>query len=168
MSDMNGTGTIFIKVDTPLPATLSIESEEFLPGWRVIQNLDRHALARKIENANWNFFYLAGDLRATALGRDRPGTLRRAVKCVLAKPVGQKFNSLEITEIVSKRFLGIPFMSVAAHSRHIQQGIGLVPAKDFVLPTSIAAAPKASLDSDEQQRHGEMAVRQYTALISSS
>jgi hypothetical protein len=168
MSDINRTRTIFIKEDTPLPRTLSIESEAFLPGWRVVVNLDRYAMARKIEGANWNFFYLAGELRATVLGRDRSGTLRRAVKCVLAKQEGQKFNSLEITKAVSKRFLGIPFMSVTAHARHIQEGIGLVPVKDFVLTTSIAAAPRAGVDSGEQQRHGEMAVKKYRALISSS
>ncbi len=155
MPDINRTMTIFIKEDTPLPANLPIESEAFLPGWRVVKNLDRSALARNIEGANWNFFYLAGEIRATVLGRDRSGTLRRAVKCVLAKQEGQKFNSLEITKLVAKRFLGIPFMSVTAHSRHIQQGIGLVPAKDFVL--RMPAALK-----------GEVAAKQYVALISSS
>ena len=161
-------GTIFIRENTLLPVGLAIESEAFLPGWRVVQNLDRNALARRIESSHWNFFYLAGEFRATALGRDRSGTLRRAVKCVLGKQEGQKFNSLEITKAVSKRFLGIPFVSVTAHARHIQEGIGLVPAKDLVLTTSIAAAPKAGLDSGELQRHGEMAVKQYTGLISSS
>jgi hypothetical protein len=161
-------GTIFIRESTLLPVGLAIASEAFLPGWRVVQNLDRYALARRIESSNWNFFYLAGELQVTVLGRDRPGTLRTAVKCVLGKQEGQKFNSLEITKAVSKRFLGIPFVSVTAHARHIQEGIGLVPAKDFVLTTSIAAAPKAGLDSGELQRHGEVAVKQYTALISSS
>ena len=168
MSDLNGTKTIFIKEDTPLPGTLSIESEAFLPGWRVVENLDPYALARKIESANWNFFYLASELRATVLGRDRSGTLRRAVKCVLGKRQGQKFNSLEITKVVSKRLLGIPFISITAHARHIQQGIGLVPAKDFVLTTSIAAAPRVGVDSSEQQHHREVVTKQYTALISSS
>jgi hypothetical protein len=105
-------------------------------------------------------------MRATVFGREGLGALRRAVKCVLAKQEGQKFNSLEITKRVSKRFLGIPFMSVAAHSRHIQQGVGLVPAKDLVLrmpPT----APKSRLDSGGEQHHAG-AAKQYTALISSS
>src|SRR2546425_11232732 len=155
MPDINRTITIFIKEDTPLPANLPIESEAFLTGWRVVKNLDRSTLTRNIEGANWNFFYLAGEIRATVLGRDRSGTLRRAVKRVLAKQEGQKFNSLEITKGVSKRFLGIPFMSVTAHSRHIQQGIGLVPPEDFVL--RMPAAP-----------NGEVATRQYVALISSS
>ena len=157
-----------IREDTPLPANLSIESEAFLPGWRVVKNLDRSALTRKIEDANWSFFYLAGEIRAIVLGRDRPGTLRRAVKCVLAKQQGQKFNSLEITKIVSKRFLGIPFMSVTAHSRHMQQGIGLVPARDFVLRMPVAEVPESGLASGREEHHAEVATKQYTALISSS
>ena len=68
MPDINRAGTILIREDTPLPANLSIESEAFLPGWRVVKNLDRSTLARSIEGANWNFFYLAGEIRATVLG----------------------------------------------------------------------------------------------------
>jgi hypothetical protein len=155
VSDTNKKGTIFLREHTLLPENLSIKSESFLPGWRVVRNLDRSPLARNIESRKWFFFYLAGEMRATVLGRDRPGTLRRAVKRVLAKQEGQKFNSLEITKVVSKRFLGIPFMRVTAHSRHIQQGIALVPVK--VLALRMPAAP-----------NGEVVARQYTALISSS
>ncbi len=156
MPDTNRTMTIFIKEDTPLPANLPIESEAFLPGWRVVKNLDRSTLARNIGGANWSFFYLAGEMRATVLGRDRSGTVRRAVRRVLAKQKGQKFNSLEITNVVSKRFLGIPFIDITAHSRHIQQGIGLVPAKDSALRMPVAAPNK------------EMATKRNTALIPSS
>jgi hypothetical protein len=151
-----------------LPANLSIESEDFLPGWRVVKNLDRTTLVQTIEEANWTFFYLAREIRAIVLGRDRLGTLRRAVKCVLAKQQGQKFNSLEITKIVSKRFLGIPFMSVTAHSRHMQQGIGLVPARDFVLRMPVAEVPESGLASGREEHHAGVATKQYTALISSS
>jgi hypothetical protein len=168
MSDINRTRIIFIKEDTPLPETLSIVSEAFLPGWQVVKNLDRQALTREVEGANWNFFYLAGEMRATVFGREGLGTLRRAVKCILAKQEGQKFNSLEITKIVSKRFLGIPFLSVAAHSRHIQQGVGLVPAKDFVLRMPVAEMPESGLASGREEHHAGVATKQYTALISTS
>jgi hypothetical protein len=167
MPDTDKTRAILIRENTPLPANLSIESEAFMPGWRVVKNLDRYTLARNIEGANWNFFYLAGAMRATVLGRDRSGTLRRAVKRVLAKQEGQKFNSLEITKVVSKRFLGIPFTSVTAHSRHIQQEIALVPAKDVVLRMP-AAVPERRLDSGGEQQHAKVATKQYTAVISSS
>src|SRR5882724_4176896 len=127
MSLSNKSGATLIRENTLLPAGLTIESEVFLPGWRVVKNLDGSALARNVEGANWNFFYLAGESRATAFGRDQSGALRKAVKRILAKQEKQ-YNSLEITRVASKRFLGIPFMLVvAAHSRHIQQGICLGP-----------------------------------------
>jgi hypothetical protein len=143
MTETNKSGTIFIRENTLLPENLSIESEAFLPGWRVVRNFDRSTLARNIERTKWYFFYLAGAMKATVLGRNRSGTLRRAVKHILAKRETQQSNSLEVTEVVSKWFCGIPFMSVTAHSRHIQQRIGLVPTKDFVL--SIPAAPNGEV-----------------------
>ncbi len=88
---------IFIREGERLPTALSVQSEAFLPGWRVVKNLDRQALTQEVEGANWNFFYLAGEMRATVFGREGLGALRRAVKCVLAKQEGQKFNSLEVT-----------------------------------------------------------------------
>jgi predicted amino acid-binding ACT domain protein len=166
MTATDMSGTILIREKTLLPAGLAIESEVFLPGWRVVKNLDGSALARNIERANWNFFYLVGETRATVLGRDRSGTLRRALKRVLAKQEKQ-FNSLEITKVVWKRFLGIPFMlSVAAHSRHIQQSICLVPAKDFVLAMPVPA-PENRLSSSEQRR-AEVITKPHEALISNS
>jgi len=167
MSATNRSGTILIRENTLLPEGLNIESEVFLPGWRVVKSLDGSTLARNIEVLNWNLFYLAGDIRASALGRDRPGTLRKAVKRVLAKQE-ERFNSLEITRVVAKRFLGIPFMRVAAHTRHIQEGICLVSAKDSVMAMPVSAAPQSRPDSNREQRHAEVTTKPCTALISNS
>src|SRR5260370_21559027 len=144
MSEINRTRTVFIREDTLLPTMLAVESERFLPGWRMVKNLDRQALTRAIEGASWNFFYLAGEIRTTVFGREGVGTLRRAVKRILAKQEGQsfRFNALEITKIASKWFLGIPLTSVTAHSRHIQLGIALIPAKDLSGPP-LKAIPSA-------------------------
>jgi len=139
-----------------------------LPGWRVVKNLDGSALARSIEGANWNLFYLAGEFRATAFGRDPSGALRKAVKRILAKQEKQ-YNSLEITRVVSQRFVGIAFMlSIAAHSRHIQQSTCLVPAKDFPLGMTVLAAPESKLGSSREPRRAEAIGKPHTALISGS
>jgi hypothetical protein len=168
MSVSNMSGITLIRENTLLPAGLRIESEIFLPGWRVVKNLDGSALARNIEGANWTFFYLAGESRAIAFGRDQSGAFRKAVKRILAKQQKQ-FNSLEITKVVSRRFLGIPFMlSIAAHSRHIQQGMCLVPAKDFDLGMTVLAAPESRLGSGREQRRREVIGKPHTALISGS
>ena len=163
MSANNTSRTILIRENTLLPAGLAVESEVFMPGWRVVKNLDGYGLGQKIEEAKWYFFYLAGEIRAIALGREELGTLRRAVRQILAKWEGQKFNSLEITKGASKWFLGILFMSVTAHFRHIQQGICLVPAKNSVLKM-----PESASSGGGEVRHGAVARKQYAALISSS
>jgi hypothetical protein len=164
MSKSDRTRTVFIREGTLLPTLRSMEVEPFLPGWRIVKNLDRQALTREIEGANWNFFYLAGEIRTTVFGRGGIGTLRRAVKRILARQEGQsfRFNSLEITKISSKWFLGIPLTSVTAHSRHIQLGIALIPAKD------VLRRPFAAIPSARASHHGEVIAKQYAAVISSS
>jgi hypothetical protein len=163
----NMSGTILIRENTLLPAGLAIKSDVFLPGWRAVRNLDGYGLGRKIEEANWNYFCLAGEIRITVLGRNSWKSLRRAVKRVLAKQEKQ-FNSLEITKVVLKRFLGIPFVSVAAHTRHIQQGICLVPAKDFVWGKPAPAVTEESPNSGRKRHRADETTKQYTVLISSS
>jgi len=148
-------GSIFIRENTLLPGGLIIETETFLPGWRAVRNCDGYRLGRKIEEAKWNFFYLAGELRAIVLGRMGPESLRRAVRSILAKPEAQRFNSLEITGTRSRWFLGIPFVTVTANFRHIQQGLALDRANDFT-----RKAPAAS--------EGAIAANNYETLVSSS
>ena len=128
-----------------MPAGVTLESEAFLPGWRSLPNLNGRQLGRKIEKAKWNYFYLAGPMKATVLGRERLAAYGRAVKRVLAKKQNQSFNSLEISKTISKRILGVPYLSISAHSRHIQEGMYLVSAKDFRLrdPSATRSAPLA-------------------------
>jgi len=124
------TGTILIKDGTVLPGELQFESEPCATGWRLVKNLDGHGLGQKIHEAGWSFFYLAGEIRATIFGFDGQKTVRRAVKRILANLRPDKFNGLEITQVEAKRFLGFPYASVCAHSRHIQENVFLLQAKD--------------------------------------
>lgn len=160
-------GTILVRDNVPWPVGLAIESEAFLPGWKALKNFDGYELGRKIEEANWNFFYLAGEIKVTVLGSNCSKTLRRAVKRVLAKQEKQ-FNALEIIKIVSKRFLGVPFMNITAHSRHIQQGICLVAAKDALPGFPAPGDAENTLDNEWERRHAEENTKRYTVQISSS
>ena len=131
MPDTIKTGTILIKEGTLLPEAVRFESEPCAPGWRFVKNLEGYALDRKIQEAGWTFFCLAGEIEATVFGFDGQKTVRRAVKRILAKLKSEKFNSLEITRVTSKRFLGVPYASVSARSRHIQESMFLFRAKDL-------------------------------------
>lgn len=126
MSDNNTAETILIRESTLLPAGLAVESEVFLPGWRVVKNLDRPTLARNIEGANWTFFCMGREIRTTVFGIDEEKMVLRAIKEILARLKSEKFNSLEITRVASvasKRFSDVRYITVSAQSRLIQKTI---------------------------------------------
>jgi hypothetical protein len=66
---------------------------------------------------------------------------------VLAKKQSQRYNSLEIAKIISKRFLGVPYLTISAHSRHIQEGMYLAPVEDFRLreASDLTTTPKTTI-----------------------
>jgi hypothetical protein len=130
MAETIKTGTILIKDGTLLPDALQFESEPCATGWRLVKNLDGYGLGRKIHEAGWTFFCLAGEIKATVFGFDRQKTARRAVKRILTNLKSEKFNGLEIMQVQAKRFLGLPYASVYAHSRHIQEDAFLLQVKD--------------------------------------
>ena len=134
MPDTIKPGTILIKEGTLLPEAVRFESEPCVPGWRLVKDLDGCGLDRKIRDAGWTFFCLAGQLGATVFGIDEQKTLSRAVGQILANLESAEFNSLEIMRVTSeasKRFLGVRYVTVSAQSRHIQESACLFGAKDL-------------------------------------
>ena len=110
-----------MRVGTIIPQSLRVETEPYSQGWEIIKNSDGNSVDRDVRRADWNFFFLAASIHATAMGYGGERTVRRAVERVLAKATPSKFNCLEITEVSTKRFLGFPYVLVSAHSRHIQK-----------------------------------------------
>jgi hypothetical protein len=152
MSAKNTSRTVLIREITLLPKDFVLEMEPFVPGWKIVLGIDAYGLGRKLEEAHWNFFYLASETKVIVFGREKPGTLRRAARQIIAKHKGQKCNSLEITSAASKSFLGIPFLHVAAHSRHIQESLFLMPGTESAARTPFAATQGLELESKERQR----------------
>jgi hypothetical protein len=113
-------GTILL-ADRPLITQfLGLESEPYSGKWGVVQGLDGFALDRKVHAAGWNFFFMAAEEKVMFFGSIGTTKIRNAMRRILAKVRPQSFNCLEITGIVAKRFLGIRYATVSAHSRHIQ------------------------------------------------
>src|SRR2546425_4463082 len=116
------TGTILIREGTPLPeAALGFETEPCAPSWTLVKNLDGYGVNRKIDEAGWTFFCLAGEIKATVFGFDAQKAARRAVKRILARLKGEGFNSLEVTAGGSERFLGGSYTGVSPPPRHIPE-----------------------------------------------
>ena len=123
MTDAIKAGTILIRQGTPMPDSMQLESQSDSSAWTSVKDLDRNEFAGKIDSAGWTFFFMAGDIKATVFGFNRQKTLSAALKQIIASVKSDRCNSLEITEVTRKSFLKVPYVSVSAHSRHIQKGL---------------------------------------------
>lgn len=56
--------------------------------------------------------------------------IRNAIRRILAKVRPQGFKCLEVTGIIAKRFLGLRFATLSAHSRHIQPSLPSRSSRD--------------------------------------
>jgi hypothetical protein len=125
------TGTILFKDGTLLPQGLFVASETCGPNWRRVSTLRGYDLGRAIAGAGWTFFCLAIAIKSTVFGFDKPKRIATAVKRILEKLDHQEFNSVEITDVTAKHFLGVPYATVHARSRHIQESAYIFHAPDF-------------------------------------
>jgi hypothetical protein len=118
-------GAILIEAWPAMTKLFGIESEPYSGSWSVVKALNGFAIDRKIHAAGWNFFFMAAEFKVMFLGARGADKIRGALTRILGKVRGQDFNCLEVTGIVAKRFLGIRYTVVSAHSRHIQQSVYL-------------------------------------------
>jgi hypothetical protein len=121
MTDAIKTGDILIERGASMPESLLLEGKSYSGGWRSVSNLDLNGLDAAIHKAGWTFFFMAGEIKITAFGFDKERAVRRAVKRVITNVEAHKCNCVEITEVSAKSFLGMPYVNVSAHSRHIQE-----------------------------------------------
>jgi hypothetical protein len=122
-------GTILIEEPSQMAQVLGLESEPYSGNWSLVKALDGFALDRKIHAAGWDFFFMAAEVKVMFFGAIGAKKIQNALKRILGKVRQEHFNGLEVTGIVAKRFLGVPYAIVSAHSRHIQQSCYLDSAE---------------------------------------
>jgi hypothetical protein len=122
-------GTILMKEWPGMNQLLGTESEPCSGEWSLLKVLDGFALDRKIHAAGWNFFFMAAEVKGMFFGALGAAKIQNALQRILGKVNEQPFNGLEITGIVARRFLGLPYGVVTAHSRHVQHSCCLVSAE---------------------------------------
>jgi hypothetical protein len=111
-------GTILI---SEWPQVFGLEDEPYSGRWSVVKDLDGFGLDSKIRAAGWHFFFLASEMKAMFVGTPGTKKINRAVNRILSEVNNKHFNGLEVTRIATKRFLGLPYVTVSAHPRHVQQ-----------------------------------------------
>jgi hypothetical protein len=114
-------GTILMKEWPGMTQLLGLESEPCSGEWSLLKVLDGYTLDRKIHAAGWNFFFMASEVKVMFFGSIGAVKIQKALKRILEKVKQRQFNALEVTQIVARRFLGVPYVTVSAHSRHMQQ-----------------------------------------------
>jgi len=119
-------GTILIRRGTELPPGLRIETTEYSDGWEVIDDSDN--LDELLCACGWNLFFIAGALRSISFGTGAV-SLRKGVSRLLKQIRPLNLNSLSVTHIASKTFLGIRYQVLFAHPCHIQQSCFLADAE---------------------------------------
>lgn len=107
---------------THLPDSLLLQSEADSNGWAAVKD-NRSTFEKAVQEAGWTFFFMAGEIKTTVFGFDRQKALRAALKRLITGVKSQRCNSIEISRVVGKSFLGLPYLNVSAHPRHLQQGL---------------------------------------------
>jgi hypothetical protein len=132
MADKINPGSVLVKQGVRLPKWPRLESEPFSDAWRLVQNFDAHGLDRKMRDLGWSFVHLAeGEVKATAVGLDRQETVHRAARRGFAKLKAKRSNSLEVSRVMVKRFLGLLIVTVSARPRLIQEDVALPPNRNL-------------------------------------
>jgi hypothetical protein len=129
MSTTVQVGTILMKQGSGMAQLSQMESEPCLGNWSQVKKLDGISLDREIHAAGWNFFFMAAEVKVMFWGVIGATKIQNALQRILAKVKQQHFNGLEVTGIVASHFLGMPYVTVSAHSRHLQQSCYLDSAE---------------------------------------
>ena len=129
-------GTMMVREGLFLPGQLDMALEGYSSGWRTVADDDAHGFDGKLRELGWSCFFLAGELKAVWLGPSEAGVLKSAVCGLLSKVRAMGFNSVEFTKITRYKWLGIRYVRVRGHARHIQQGSQLDKGASGKPPTN--------------------------------
>ncbi len=121
-------GTILMEKNTACPEFFHILPAGSPCAWETVtHSLTHRELTSELSSQGWTFFYMANAIRITSCGFNRQkmiyAALQRLIECIKK----QKCNCLEVDDVTMRRFLGIPYVQLTAHPRHIQKGMVFSP-----------------------------------------
>lgn len=127
-------GTVLVAEGTPLPPGWRVEVEPVAAGWTRLATVFNSVQREKdLGTAGWNFFYTAGAIMTSGFGFSRSNMVDSALKHLIDVARLQRCNCIEIDSMAMRSFLRIPYVSLSAHSRHIQKG-AFYKATEAIVP----------------------------------
>ena len=112
-------GSVLIKRDAQLPQSVYFESRQY-GQWKVLTGANGFAVETTLSQEGWHFFFMVPEIRVGAVSASYTKALRAALRKAYSAVEVQNFNALEIAEITAKRFLGMHYVRVVAHPRHVK------------------------------------------------
>lgn len=92
-------------------------------GWsRVWTRFTGHQLDVELATGGWTFFFRAGAVKKRFFGWNRARNINRGVAELAAEARRLHCNCLQIDSVKSDSLLGVPYVRICAHVRHIQKG----------------------------------------------
>jgi len=122
MTEAIAAGDILVQDGTYLPGSLRLRAQSGSNGWTAVTD-NRSAFEKAVGEEGLTFFFMAGEIKATVFGFDKEKALRSAFQHLIRNVKSQHCNSIEITQVMRKSFLNVPYVSVCAHARHLQTGL---------------------------------------------
>jgi hypothetical protein len=137
-------GTILFRTGTEFPPGFEIETTEYSHDWEVVtdSNIDE-----RLRLFGWNLFFIADAVKTTCLVVG-DASLRRGLNRLLKQIRPLNMNSLRVTNVASKDFMGFHYQVILAHPCHIQQGCFLQNAdtrKENISQHALKLTPAHSL-----------------------
>jgi hypothetical protein len=114
-------GLLMVREGLVLPSPVSLTSDTYSKNWRVVKSHDGFSLERAIRATGWSFMFFAASSHASFWGAETAKSKRRAMQHILDIAEAGNFNSVEVTEINQRSFLGISYTAISAHPRHVQE-----------------------------------------------
>ncbi len=102
-----------------LPESAQIESVSYSSTWRTLVGMDSFTFDRKLRDAAFHLFFMAGELKVIAFGRGQ-SAVRSGMKRMLGRALKSDLNCMGITQVRPAHFLGIPCIAIHAYLFHIQ------------------------------------------------
>jgi len=112
-------GSVLIKAGTVLPLTLGLKLAR-LGDWDLVRGDDGFAVDRKLREAGCHFFFMVPAVEASAIGLDVRDTCANALEKVTRAVSERGFNAVEVTAITRRVWLGLHYVRITAHPRHVR------------------------------------------------
>jgi len=113
-------GSTFVLDPSLLEQVFGVPSRPYAKSWSLLTADSEGKLAAQISAKGWHLLFIATQIKAIALGGAGSAQLDAAIRRMLKKASREDFNCLEVTQLKPKHFWGVPYLSIVAHSRHLQ------------------------------------------------